>query len=326
MWWTLLLLNCKRGRPPEPPPVASTRPCLRNVPSDVSAAWEMVVLTPSAPLHAHRDDGAPFVPGKHTPARVLEEADGWLRVQIGDNLGCYFDPAGLAGLQLQVWTPAESLAPVITDTTRLEYSDGTALTVRAGLALLPTDTPGRYQLVDQLAVPELDIPGAIVGRRYREDHHWYAPADRGLDPDVVAAAALLNGAPISLLPSDDPWLWGQEGDDPGQAEFSSFCARYTVTVPASAWVDDVAGAVMYGISAPRAREGFVLEPGAPMWWPDDTPAGQSRCPEVFAVEARATDAGRRCFVRDPVTGWRSDLTRRDSGLVTLCFDAYPAPD
>ncbi|MFT4974940.1 MAG: hypothetical protein ACI8S6_000823 [Myxococcota bacterium] len=281
----------------------------------------MVVLAPDTLLSTGRDGGGQiFQPGKHTPARILEEDSGWMRVQIGDNLGCYFDPAGLAGLQLQLWTPSSGLSPVITETARLEYTDGTSLVLRAGIALIPAGEPGRYILVDQLATPELAVPPELVGVRYREDFQWYAPADRGLHTSEIVGRATLNGVVLPILPTDDPWIWAAPGPTDETATFSSFCAQYTATVPESAWKNDLEGGVMFGMSAPRARSGFVLEPGSPMWWPDDVPAGQTRCPEVFSVEVDASPAGRRCFVRDPVSGWRDNLSSSDPGLLTLCFD------
>lgn len=315
----LLILGCRRGRPPEPVE-ASTRPCLRNAPVDEIVAWQMVVLKPDAPLRTHRDSPEAFQPGKHTTARILAEEDGWLQLQIGDNMGCYFDPPGLVGLQLQAWAPAEALSPVVTQTTRLEYADGTALTLRAGIALQPSETPGHYWLVDQIATPMLRIPGSIVGQRYQEDLQWYTPADRGLVCDELDGAVRLDGSVLPLLPSDDPWIWAAPGPTDETAVFSSFCASYTAEVPEDAWKEDLSGGVLFGIKAPRAKAGLVLEPGTPMWWPDDRPAGQVRCPEVFSVEVAPSPAGRRCFVRDPATGWRDSLSPRDAGLLTLCFE------
>lgn len=306
---------------------ASTRPCLRNAPPEDVAQWELGVVAPDTPLRAAPDPDAPtFWTNKHTPVRILEAADGWLRLQIGDNLGCYFDPAGLAGLQLVVWAPADQLAPIITTTTHLDYDDGTSLTVRAGLALVPSKRPGWYQLVDQIAYPVLQIPPDIVGTTYREDNIWFSTAERGLFCEELDGNTVLNGEMLPLMPSKSPMLWAVGDPSETLATFSSFCARYTARVPKSAWRDDIAGGLLFGINTPRVRSGFALDPGVPVWWSDDTLAGQTRCPEIFGREVEASPSGRRCFLRDPVTGWREDLSASDPGVITLCFDAPTAAD
>lgn len=326
MSWILLFIGCPWKRTPPPTP-ASTRPCLRNAPPEEIAQWELAVIAPDTPLRTSPDMSAPaFRTEKHTPARILETVDGWLRLQIGDNLGCYFDPAGLAGLQLIVWAPSDQTAPVITQTTRIDYADGTSLTLRAGMALIPSERPGWYQIVDQIASPIIRIQQDIIGTTYREDSIWFSTAERGLSCDELDGHTVLNGETLPLLPSQSPVLWAAGGPTTDLATFSSFCARYTARVPTSAWQDDLDGGLLFGINTPRVASGFALESGVPVWWPDDTLAGQTRCPEIFGREVEASPSGRRCFLRDPVTGWRDDLSLSDPGVLTLCFDVPAADD
>lgn len=298
---------------------ASVKACLPMPTAQVVADWEMVVLAPDTPLHMAPDAATWFVAGRHTPAHLLREADGWLEVEIGDNLGCYFDPAGLAGLKLRLWVRPDGLAPVVKATHTLSHDDGTALTLRAGLALLPTGEADTYRIVDQIATPVVQLPPEAVGHRYREEWSWYAPMELALVPSVMAQGAHLGGTLLPMLPNDDPWMWGRTEGAGQKATFASFCARYTTTLPAGAIDENAQGGLLFGISAPRAKAGYPLAPGAPIYWPDDRPAGETRCPEIFAVEVARSPAGRRCFVRDPVRGWYPDLSADAAGLVTLCF-------
>ena len=234
--------------------------CLPTPPESVAAGWDMVVLRPDALLYATPGGDGAFQPGTHTTAHLLREADGWAEVEIGDALGCYFDPAGLVGLKLRLWVPVAGLAPVVQQTTTLTFPDRTALTLRAGMALRETDTPGTWRLVDNLATPEVVLPDGAVGDRYREDWLWHMPMELALRPGVMAQGAQLNGAPLPMRESRDPWMWGRQEDD-ARASFASFCARYTTTLPAGAVDPDAVGGLLFGVSAPRGRGGAPVAPG-----------------------------------------------------------------
>jgi hypothetical protein len=303
-----------------------------------------VLVSDTAWLRTAPDDAAPHarLAGAGTPAgtrhalRLVKELPDAMEVEPIDDAGgartCYEDVKGLRELALRLYVAKADLLPVTVRELKLKHKDGTSLTLAGGVAVAAPATAGEphHALIAGMSLPFTPPPGT-VGSAFVPSHHFDVSK---LEPYSPAPTARLDGLPIGE--SKSVGIYKKSGKVRGPdrlLDLRAPCMAMSVLEPIEPLGrgTGMGGTGMIGRTA--SSHGALLKKGAPLFWPDGSPAGSTRAKVVLATDSHsfrgAPPAVRECRPVDLLHGVsvvrESDDHRPEDGgaadrTLFICFD------
>lgn len=280
--------------------------------------------------------------------RLIADQGEWLTVEsMGDaspfdSVGCHATTWSLRGLKLRFHVRRDDVFPVLTKPIELTYNDGTAVTLKPGVAMGATDQPGRRWVHVNGLELVVSVPDEFIGMSYEPENYFDAPAlddadSVFLEPDVYREQALkfANGKAIGpRLPRsvakniarvlERVIVIAERGDD-RLIELRKNCVKVRALVAAKyvSGSDATMAGILGSLSGfagfdgvPRAGSGSVT------FWRGGRHAGYVMQSFGFHDEV-AADGERRCFRISTRNRYikKADGTRRSQPVrfLELCF-------
>ncbi|MDX9720552.1 MAG: hypothetical protein RBU37_07385 [Myxococcota bacterium] len=225
---------------------------------------------------------------------------------------CYQGPAGLDGLELELFVPEAALLQVSATTARVQQGEYT-------IELLP----GAWVEGDRLRVGDqaLALPELAVDRRYRPKS-WELSGSY-LPLTVAATKALPLELGEELVSAEDEFstpmaVFFEEGlYENGMARVTDGCVRVSWAAASSPFEDELGVSALFGSSGPTTRA------QGPVYWSDGAPAGRTLQDIWFSPLEHAPE-GKVCglFGVNGAGRLASELAQEGPAhpTLTLCFD------
>ena len=314
------------------PPPATTEPA----PRVFEIAPGYVLLGDWTELRAAPDDDAELGQAALTPRaeeylserrlwvmRVVEHRGQWLEVEtvMDPSSHCVTSKWELTNFALHLFVRAEEALELTTQTVELPLGEreGGRVILGAGLPLIS----GSPDWIGSDFMLPVELPHEVIGRSYaaperRDQGEWVSGS---IELEALRESA---GLPLPSAYSDSLIEVRELDDDALMAVLARGCIELHLRV-AKGTYDPEGGEVWGGLTGTaRDDDVLVLPPGAPLSWPDGSPAGSLRSSqrlEAGALEPPGAD-GRRCF--EWALGRGAPLPADPS--LTLCFDAALAEE
>ena len=307
---------------------------------------QIVLVWAGAPLYRSATDDAPVrmkavergPSGELMPVEVIEDGE---RVHVrtlgSPGVACHaLSQNGLDGYVIDLWVAKEDLTMVVPRSVEVTYSDDTATTLDAGVALYPLT--GKTQIADSELIVRADtgvflvdvaLPRTAVGLGYGiSEARAAVTSEQVVQPTSSGGVGATLAGPVKIDGYDSRAIGqGFQVDETYELEglertgvvIKTNCSAHKVTVQPARLKAVDENSILVGVDVERAS----VPPGEiPVWWPDGSAAGKGLAPEGLEFAKKETRACQKVVLdTTPMPVVEGVVYEpEDDNLLELCWD------